>query len=199
MAKMDFDLLENFKLIETANEFLIEGYRLGWEQDIPDDTFDLIQRLTQSLSRTTKYLESLEKSCAERQDKESIPLEAMGLSKQSYNGLKRYGINTLGDITNLYVYELRKIRNLGNKAISEVLGVLKKHGVSTKDDFSDTKHYDITVVNKHTGERTVIAENVDADWIKRIVDTMNYQEPVDDWGVEFIISVERGQNNYQRK
>ena len=60
---------------------------------------------------------------------EMTPLEALGLSTKSYNCLARAGINTLGDITKMYLYELKKIRNLGNKSLSEVLETLKKYGV----------------------------------------------------------------------
>lgn len=65
---------------------------------------------------------------------EVIPLEALGLSTKSYNCLKRADIKTLGDITNMYLYELEKIRNLGPKSVIEIVETLKKYGVSLKGD-----------------------------------------------------------------
>lgn len=62
------------------------------------------------------------------------PLEALGLSTRSYNCLSRANIKTLGDITKLYLYELKSIRNLGGKAYEEVIDTVKKYGVSLKGE-----------------------------------------------------------------
>lgn len=63
---------------------------------------------------------------------DDTPLEALGLSTRSYNCLKRANIDTLGDIINMYEYELRQIRNLGNKAADEIIRMVKRYGVSMK-------------------------------------------------------------------
>ena len=60
------------------------------------------------------------------------PVEALGLSVRAYTCLKRGGIETLGDITNLHLYELEKIRNIGKKSFDEILNILKKHKISMK-------------------------------------------------------------------
>lgn len=65
---------------------------------------------------------------------ELTPLEILGLSTKTYNCLKRAGIETLGDITNMYLFELKEIRNLGNKSFSEIMATLKKYGVSLKGE-----------------------------------------------------------------
>ena len=65
------------------------------------------------------------------------PLEALGLSTRSYNCLSRANIKTLGDITKLYLYELKAIRNLGGKAYEEVVDTVKKYGQSFKGDLNE--------------------------------------------------------------
>ena len=60
------------------------------------------------------------------------PIDALGLSTRTYNCLKRGGIENLGDITNLYLYELEKIRNIGKKSFDEILQTLKRYGVRLK-------------------------------------------------------------------
>lgn len=71
---------------------------------------------------------------------ELTPLEALGLSTKTYNCLKRADIKTLGDITNMYLFELKEIRNLGNKSFSEVMEALKKYGVSLKSEQYKHEH-----------------------------------------------------------
>jgi DNA-directed RNA polymerase alpha subunit len=62
------------------------------------------------------------------------PLEALGLSTRSYNSLSRANIKRLGDITKLYVFELKAIRNLGGKAYEEVIDTVRKYGVGLKGE-----------------------------------------------------------------
>ena len=49
-----------------------------------------------------------------------VTIEELDLSVRSYNCLKRAGINTARDLTQLSVYDIIKIRNLGRKASEEV-------------------------------------------------------------------------------
>lgn len=62
------------------------------------------------------------------------PLEGLGLSTRSYNCLKRANIKTLGDITKLYLYELKAIRNVGGNAYEEIVDTVKKYGVTFKGE-----------------------------------------------------------------
>ena len=67
------------------------------------------------------------------------PVEALGLSVRAYHCLKRGGIETLGDITNLHLYELEKIRNIGKKSFDEILQTLKRYGVRLKGEIQNTE------------------------------------------------------------
>lgn len=57
------------------------------------------------------------------------PLEDLDLSVRSCNCLKRQGIETLGEILNLTLDELYKIRNLGRKCIEEIRNKVKDLGL----------------------------------------------------------------------
>ena len=63
---------------------------------------------------------------------QDTPLEALEFSTRTYNCLHRAGIKTLGDITNMYLYELQKVRSIGNKSLNEIQQTLKRYGVSLK-------------------------------------------------------------------
>ena len=59
----------------------------------------------------------------------NTPLENLDLSVRSYNALKRRGINTIRDITEMSESELMKVRNLGKKSLAEVKAKLTDCGV----------------------------------------------------------------------
>ena len=51
------------------------------------------------------------------------PLECLGLSERAYNGLIRWGrcrIETVADVLDIPLHDMRKIRNLGDKSILEI-------------------------------------------------------------------------------
>lgn len=53
------------------------------------------------------------------------PIGELELTLRSYNCLRRAGINTVKDITNLTEDELMKIRNLGRKSANEIVNILE--------------------------------------------------------------------------
>jgi len=63
-----------------------------------------------------------------------MPIENLEFSVRTYNCLKRASKDTLEDITNMYEYELRLVRNLGAKSTEEVLQTLKKYNLKLKGD-----------------------------------------------------------------
>ena len=62
----------------------------------------------------------------------NIPLEELELSVRSYNCLKRAGMNTLREVSEMTFYELCNVRNLGKKSVDEICAVLTKHGITLK-------------------------------------------------------------------
>jgi len=68
-----------------------------------------------------------------------VTMEELDFSIQTYNCLKRAGINTLEDLSNLTEEELRKINSLGKRRCDEIVQKLEYYGVTLKDDI---KHED---------------------------------------------------------
>lgn len=65
---------------------------------------------------------------------EDITLEELVLSVRSYNCLKRAGMNTLRDVSEMTFDELCHVRNLGKKSIDEICAVLTNYGIRLKKD-----------------------------------------------------------------
>lgn len=62
------------------------------------------------------------------------PVDDLDLSVRAYNCLKRAGIHTLNDLTNMSEAEMMKIRNLGKKSLKEVIDKIKDMGLSFRQD-----------------------------------------------------------------
>ena len=62
------------------------------------------------------------------------PVDDLDLSVRAYNCLKRAGIHTLSDLTNMSEAEMMKIRNLGKKSLKEVIDKIKDMGLSFRQD-----------------------------------------------------------------
>ena len=60
---------------------------------------------------------------------EDIPLEELELAVRSYNCLKRAGMNTLREVSEMTFYELCNVRNLGKKSVDEICAVLTGYGI----------------------------------------------------------------------
>ncbi|MDE7433640.1 MAG: hypothetical protein K2M43_00590 [Mycoplasmoidaceae bacterium] len=64
----------------------------------------------------------------------SIPIEEMNLSVRSYNCLKRYGIQTIQELTNMTKAQVEKINNLGKKSLREIQKQLTDYGLTFKEE-----------------------------------------------------------------
>jgi len=60
------------------------------------------------------------------------PIEELDFSVRAYNSLKRGGINTVSDLTEMNYTEIQKIKNLGKKSFEEVLAKLSGLGIEIK-------------------------------------------------------------------
>lgn len=78
--------------------------------------------------KSMEILEKREKE-AKREKVMNMPLEEMGLSTRTFNCLYRANKRTLKDLTEMTEHDYRKVRNLGNKCIQEIVWTLKKYGM----------------------------------------------------------------------
>ena len=58
---------------------------------------------------------------------EFTPIDVLELTVRSYNCLCRAGIETIGDLLSISEDDMRRIRNLGNKSVAEILTKLKPY------------------------------------------------------------------------
>ena len=63
-----------------------------------------------------------------------MAIEDLEMSVRSFNCLKRHGIDTVEDLTNMTEEEMIKVRNLGKKSLEEVISKLHALGLSLKKD-----------------------------------------------------------------
>ena len=64
----------------------------------------------------------------------AVPIEDVQLSVRSFNCLKRAGVNTIEDLTNMTESEMMKIRNLGKKSFDEIRDLLREMDLSFKPE-----------------------------------------------------------------
>ncbi len=57
-------------------------------------------------------------------------IEGLGLSIRAYNGLKRAGVGTVGELTALAIDDLLEVNGLGDKCVTEVRETLQRFGLS---------------------------------------------------------------------
>ena len=64
----------------------------------------------------------------------SITIEELDLSVRSFNCLKRARIETVGDLTERTIEDMKKVRHLGKRSLDEVIQKLENLGLSFKVD-----------------------------------------------------------------
>jgi hypothetical protein len=74
------------------------------------------------------------------------PIDQLNLSTRTYNALRRIGIDTTQQLRKLTEYELRDIRNFGEKSIKEVREVLGKLEVDSDIEFSTADDHPVNLL-----------------------------------------------------
>lgn len=65
---------------------------------------------------------------------DETPVERAGLSARTANALRRAGLLTLTDVSDLHVSELEAVPNLGRKSLEEILARLRALGLTTRSN-----------------------------------------------------------------
>ena len=60
-------------------------------------------------------------------DIKSTPIDALNLSTRSYNGLRRNGVCTIGELVALSEEEIFSMKNLGKKSAEEVFQKINEY------------------------------------------------------------------------
>ncbi len=94
-------------------------------------------------------LKSREESIAVSEAFMEIPISEMDLSVRAYNGLRRHGIDSIGQLADMTERDLEKLRNLGKKTIIEIL---------EKRDQFDAQLYSNTVSSSKASRNNGVEE-----------------------------------------
>lgn len=96
---------------------------------------ELVQ--TQRMVDINSYLDA-EVDKSKNVDSYIIPIEMLNLSTRTYRTLKRAGVNYIGDLVKYTITDLKRIRNLGNKSIDELIDALKqKYNIVITDPYKE--------------------------------------------------------------
>ncbi len=83
-----------------------------------------------NLSENAKHTEiKMERVDEKREKTMDLTIEDLDLSVRSYNCLKRAGINTVEDLATRTEEDMRKVRNMGQKSLEEVLKKMAELGL----------------------------------------------------------------------
>ena len=96
-----------------------------------------------SFNRLKERINSLGLNFKEETKKEIrfySPIEELKLSVRSYNALKKYGIRTVGELTNKEESELKKLDYFGAKSLAEINNILNALGLELKGDKKQKKN-----------------------------------------------------------
>lgn len=141
--------------IERIN-YEVEGARVGQSENYdklimevwtngsltPEESIALASRILIEHFEVLTDLNAIADQTGYLQDKEEdpvtktleTPVEELDLSVRAYNCLKRAGLHTLQDLTNMSESEMMKIRNLGKKSLKEVIEKIKDMGLEFRQD-----------------------------------------------------------------
>lgn len=76
-------------------------------------------------------------------DPTELSIEDVELSVRSYNCLKRAGIKTIGELCDMTMEDMMKVRNLGRKSLEEVLAKLHEYGLSLAESDNQSNNQEI--------------------------------------------------------
>jgi hypothetical protein len=131
----DVDRVINLILPDTDNLLLTDMYHLITVNPLVYNVFEY--GYDKGLIKTNQELRRYRNNEMSIKESEDfyIPerIEEMGLSIRSYNALKRKGIDKVSDLSTMTISELRKINNLGEKSLKEILIRLSHYEIYLKD------------------------------------------------------------------
>ena len=126
-AKTDYDKLT---IDVTTNGVVDANEAVVYAGKILARHFDIVNDLSEAIPDIT-----LKPSDEETKKKTlAVPIEDVQLSVRSFNCLKRAGVNTIEDLTNMTESEMMKIRNLGKKSFDEIRDLLREMDLNFKPE-----------------------------------------------------------------
>jgi DNA-directed RNA polymerase subunit alpha len=124
IKKVNFDMEDSYKIGEDGTETL----RLEITTDgslTPEDALNKATEISQTLFGSLLVDESTTVLPVKEEDKMDVSIENLELSVRAYNCLKSANIQTIADLRDYSVKDLKKIKNFGKKSAMEVVEKLQ--------------------------------------------------------------------------
>jgi DNA-directed RNA polymerase alpha subunit len=120
-------------MLEDSFELVHKEGKLFASITINGQSYEM--EVTEHFEKHNAYDEWLDYHLGLKEDTEEdsylkTPIEDLDLSVRVYTALKRYGINTLGDIATKTYDELYRIRNMGKKSLTELMDKLYEYKIT---------------------------------------------------------------------
>ena len=121
------------KMKEELKQRIIESEQPPIEELVSFSYDDLIDMgIEEELA--TKISTEIEEYKTRKEEKEKIDIENLDFSVRTFNCLRRAGIDSLEDLSNMTEEQLRKVRNLSKKLVDEVIAKMNEYGFSLKKE-----------------------------------------------------------------
>lgn len=103
----------------------------------------------------TKISSEIEEYKTRKEEKERVDIENVDFSVRTFNCLKRAGINSLEDLSNMTEEQLMKVRKLRKKSVDEVIAKMNEYGITLKKDEKQeqTKQEDCVATKAEKNDR----------------------------------------------
>lgn len=125
--------IKNKAIYKLKHPSRLSILRYGKEyKELQDDISKIKAKLILEKETLIKLSEKVREEINEYETEFDRPIEAMELSHRAYNGLRRGGIKTLGELLEKTEEDLMKIRNMGKQSIKEIVDKVKELGFKMK-------------------------------------------------------------------
>lgn len=124
IKRVNFDIEDSYKIGEKCTETL----RLEITTDgslTPEDALNKATEISQNLFGSLMVDESTTDVLVQEENKMDVSIENLELSVRAYNCLKSANIQTIADLREYSVKDLKKIKNFGKKSAIEVVEKLQ--------------------------------------------------------------------------
>ena len=114
------DLAENIEALRTIQERINTRKKIGIKQNL-----------------ATGLSLEIDENKTRKKESEKLEIENLGFSVRTFNVLKRNGIESLADLSNLTEEQLKEFRWFGKKCIDEIIAKMSEYGISFKEEDND--------------------------------------------------------------
>ena len=163
LEDLDNIIKDNGNFLNDEEITMLEEFKKSVQENINPET-----EVKEEILQAYDFIKNIKQTIKERRMQEKIksvkgirinlemPIECLGFSTLTLNGLRRGGIDSLGDLWGITEKNLKNIRNIGNKSIEEIINTLSKLGLGldeeVKEESLDPNYFDWNEYNTYNEE-----------------------------------------------